>query len=210
MDERKVSTLENFWRMGRSAADAAWALQLPLEEVQRFYDALNARRQVVLKEIKRLRARVASLLVLLSLSLCASGAMAQTVSPVITELASKGTKPVTGSFTITNPGLVSITAVVEQPQSMTFTNGKPLFQPLDSGTTLELSQQSARIGARQSAQFWYKLTCRTKPCALTVYATITGAHVSNGMAIAIHLPHIIYVCEKQKNCRANIIKGEKP
>lgn len=138
------------------------------------------------------------------------GLSAQTVSPVIVELSAKGSKSFSGSFSVNNPGVTPITAVVEAPRSMIFANGKPTLKPLGPGVTLDLSQQSAKVGAKQSATFWYTLKCATKPCAVTVFTTISGPHAANGMSVAIHLPHVIYGCEKQKNCRKSVIAGGRP
>jgi hypothetical protein len=138
------------------------------------------------------------------------GVSAQTVAPVIVELSARGNKSFSGSFTVNNPGITPITAVIEVPQSMVFTNGKPTLKSLEPGVTLDLSQQSAKVGARQSAQFWYTLKCAAKPCAVMLFTTISGPHAANGMSVAIHLPHVIYACEKQKNCRKTVISGGKP
>jgi hypothetical protein len=147
--------------------------------------------------------------VIFILCLFPHGLSAQTVSPVIVELSAKGTKSFSGSFSVNNPGVTPITAVVESPQSMIFANGKPTLKPLDVGTTVELSQQSAKVGAKQSATFWYSLKCAAKPCAVMLFTTISGPHAASGMSVAIHLPHVIYGCEKQKNCRKSVIAGGK-
>jgi hypothetical protein len=141
------------------------------------------------------------------------GVSAQTISPVIVELGAKGTKPFNGSFTVSNPGLTPLTVVVEKPQSLVFTsaNGKPSLVPLVAGVRVDLSQQSAKIGAKQSAEFWYTIRCASKPCAVVIFSTLTsGQHTAQGMSIALHLPAIIYACEKQKSCRASVIAGVKP
>jgi hypothetical protein len=144
--------------------------------------------------------------VIFVLCLFPHGVSAQTVSPVIVELGAKGTKAFQGSFTVNNPGLTPLTVVVERPQSMTFSNGKPKLGPLASGVSVELSQQSAKVGAKQSATFWYTLKCDAKPCAVAIFSTLTnGLHVSSGLSVALHMPTVIYACQKQKNCRKQII-----
>jgi len=128
---------------------------------------------------------------------------AQTISPVISEY---GGKKVSGSFTITNNGLTPLTVVIEPPQTLAFENGQPRLGPLDPAVHLTLAEMSAKIGAKQQHQFDYKLTCDARPCAVTIYTTITGPHTASGLAVAIHLPHTLYFCEKQKGCRAQVLK----
>jgi hypothetical protein len=145
------------------------------------------------------------------LLLCATGARAQTISPVITEVSAKPGKSISGSFQIRNDGLVPFVAVIEKPQSLAFVNGKPNLQSLVPTTTLELSEMSARIGAKQSHEFAYRLRCETLPCSTVIYTVITGSHLDSGMQIALHLPSTIYACPKAKNCRASVIgSGGKP
>ncbi len=207
MNQSKDEQVKNFWRFHRPASDAARALGLPLAQVEAIYEASTVSqnyREALLKVVtQRLKVLVVLLLAVPLLH-------AQTVSPVIVELSSKKAKPVTGSFTITNNSLVPITVVVEPPQSLTFPDGKPSVGTLAPTVHVELSEQSARVGAKQQHNFYYKLQCDSRPCALVVYTTIMGSHAQKGLAVAIHLPHVVYLCEKQKNCRAQVTKGGKP
>ncbi len=165
------------------------------------------------EETKRKISAVAAVIFIFIFWLIPHAVLAQTVSPVITELGAKGTKPFNGSFTVNNPGLTPLTVVVEKPQSLVFASGKakPSLVALASGVSVELSQQSAKIGAKQSAEFWYTLRCATKPCAVVIFSTLTsGQHTQTGMSVALHMPAVIYACERQKNCRASVVKGGKP
>jgi len=130
---------------------------------------------------------------------------AQTISPVVSEY---GGKKVSGSFTVTNNGLVPLTAVVERPQTLAFENGQPRLGPLAATTHLELGEMSARVGAKQSHSFSYRLACDAQPCAVTIYTTITGPHAASGLAVAIHLPHVAYLCHKSKGCRSSVVNGK--
>jgi len=184
---------DHIWR------DKSWPLGVRLSA---FHEVWALKRNV--------RRRTLAAAVLFLIWLFPPGVSAQTVAPVIVELSAKGSKSFSGSFSVNNPGVTPITAVVETPQSMSFANGKPTLKPLDAGTTLDLSQQSAKVGAKQSATFWYTLKCSQKPCAVIVFTTISGPHAASGMSVALHIPHVIYGCEKQKNCRKSVIAGSKP
>ena len=130
---------------------------------------------------------------------------AQTISPVVSEY---GGKKASGSFTVTNNALVPLTVVVEPPQSLSFINGKPHLGALDPTVHLTLEEMSAKVGAKQSHEFSYKLECDTQPCAVTIYTTITGPHTASGLAVAIHLPHVSYLCDKSKGCRSSMVNGK--
>jgi hypothetical protein len=199
MNELKIEQVKNFWRFHRPARDAAQALNVSLAEVEAIYEAMDSWRNHREALLKVLTKRLKVLLVLLLLT---ATAHSQTISPVTSEY---GGKKAVGSFSIRNDGLIPITAVVEPPQSLSVINGKLQLRPTDHGVYLTLAEMSARIGAKQSHQFDYKLTCDVKPCAVATFVTITGPHATNGLAVAIHLPHTAYFCQKQKGCRASII-----
>jgi len=205
MNEGNRETIANFWRFHRPPEAAAKALNIPLAQVEEIFAQLTAAQNLRDARLKVLAKRLSVLLaVLLAIPLV----NAQTISPVITELASKNSKPVSSSFTVRNDGVVPLAVVVESPQSMTFENGTPRLGPLAPTVHVELSEQSAKIGAKQQHEFGYKLRCDAFPCALTIYTTITGPHTSSGIAVAIHLPHVIYFCEKAKGCRARVLGGK--
>jgi hypothetical protein len=129
---------------------------------------------------------------------------AQTISPVVTE--TKGPR-VRGEFSVTNNQLIPM-AVQVQPYSMTSNaNGKPSYRTLDPGVDIKLDSNSARLGPRQTYIFGFEIKCATLPCVVDFDATLTGLHTKDGLAIAIHVPSVYYVCEKAKDCRANVRKG---
>jgi hypothetical protein len=173
-------------------------------EVQKIYQQLDEahERAQVIKQ-KRL-------LVLLLLIICwwPGRASAQTISPVSQEYGGKSGKAITGSFSVTNNGIVPITAVVQRPQSLTFINGQPHLKALDPTVHVEIDQQSARLGARQSHSFAYRITTDQLPQAITFFTVLTRTVARRdlgGVQFAISLPSTAYLCEKQKGCRATII-----
>ncbi len=84
-------------------------------------------------------------------------------------------------------------------------DGKSAIRPLDPGIHIQLDSMSAKIGAKQQHEFAYKVKCDTLPCWGTFNASISGAHVSNGIGVVMIVPHTFYVCQdKQTGCRDRI------
>jgi hypothetical protein len=145
---------------------------------------------------------------LVLLTLLALPGHAQTISPVSQEYGSKSGKAITGSFTITNNSVVPMTAVVQHPQSLTFVNGQPHLAALAPGVHVELNAQSARLGAKQTHTFNYRITTDQLPQAITFFATLTRTverRDLGGIQVAISLPSTAYLCEKQKGCRSRVL-----
>ena len=193
MEANKVELVKNFWRLGRDEKECASILALSLEEVRKIYEQQNVHRETLMRTITRLRGTV-----VLLLSLLACGSLrAQTISPVISEAQIK--KSYTSNFTVTNSGVTPLVAVVE-------IRGLKLA-PLSPNVHVELSQMSAKIGAKQSYNFWYRITCDVTPCVVTFNVALSGVHTDTGIAIVIHIPSSVYLCQKAKGCRASILGG---
>ena len=127
---------------------------------------------------------------------------AQMISPLTQE--AKGPRA-RGEITITNQGLVPM-AVVLEAATLSATNGKPTYVPLH-GVQLKLSEQSARLGPKQTRMISYDAKCDQLPCAFTVFAKFVQGHTAQGIAVAIHLPSTMYVCEKKKGCRESTLRS---
>jgi hypothetical protein len=135
--------------------------------------------------------------------LTASPLFAQvTLTPVTSECG----KNCSGQFMVTDNGLAP-TVLTINLQSLTVANGRPVFAPLPSTAHVELSEMSARVGGKQSHMFAYKVHCDVMPCVVAMWMTAMSGHTDSGLAMALHIPHIAYVCEKQKNCRLNTLRG---
>jgi len=132
----------------------------------------------------------------------AGTAFGQQISPITQE--AKGPRA-RGEIIVTNNGLVPL-AVVLEPATLTGANGKPSVTPLH-GVTLKLSEQSARLGPKQSRVISYDARCDQLPCAFTVFAKFVQGHTDQGVAIAIHLPSTVYVCEKKNGCRERVLRS---
>jgi hypothetical protein len=127
---------------------------------------------------------------------------AQGIAPIITEY---GHGKANGSFIVMNGFLEPVSVVIQEYSFSVNPDGKSQLRPLDPGIHIQLDSMSARIGAKQQHEFAYKVKCETLPCWGTFNASISGAHVSNGMGLIMVVPHTFYVCEdKQKGCRDRI------
>lgn len=142
-------------------------------------------------------------LLLIALCLISGFAHGQTVSPVIVE--SRGPR-VKGEVTFSNDQLVPLSLVIE-PKTVKVVSGVPLYLHLESGVSVKLDTSSARLGPRQRFVVGYEIQCAAMPCAVSLQGTFTGLHTRDGLAIALHLPHVVYICAKQKGCRDEVRKS---
>jgi hypothetical protein len=144
---------------------------------------------------------------ILYLAVLAYAASAQTISPVVVE---GGGSKAQGSFTVTNNGLLPAAVTVEAHTLDLRTN---TALPLAPTTHVELSQTSARLGAKQNFTFNYIIKCDAMPCVVQFQAGMmtamhAGPGVGQGLAVRIVLPHVVYLCqEKGKGCRDRVRKA---
>lgn len=130
-------------------------------------------------------------LVLLAL-LAGIDAHAQTISPVIVEYQGKAS----GRFQVVNDSDVPLAVVLEPESFKVDSQGQPTFFPLDPNVHLELSTTSFRLAAHQTYIVFYKASAASLPAWFTIYATITGKRTTQGIQLAIHLPHTVYLLGK--------------
>ena len=136
------------------------------------------------------------------LLLVAPALHAQGIAPIITEY---GHGKANGSFTVTNNFLQPVSVVIQEYSFSVNPDGKSKIRPLDPGIHIKLDSMSAKIGAKQQHEFGYKVKCDTLPCWGTFNASISGAHVSNGLGLVMIVPHTFYICpDKQTECRNRI------
>lgn len=122
----------------------------------------------------------------------------QTVSPVIVECNQK----CSGEFTVTNGGITPLTVTVEAYSFSLAADGTSKLRKLDTTVDVQLDQMSARVGPKADHTFGYKLRCDAPPCLVTLYAGMVVGRTSDGMALRVLLPHVIYADEKAKGARA--------
>ena len=126
---------------------------------------------------------------------------AQTISPIISEYG----RNAKGSFTVANSSVQPMVVTVSiNSFNLDPSNGKSIYRPLDTSTRVSLSEMSARVGPKQQHQFFYRVQCETLPCQVVFFAGMIVGRTPSGIGVRIVLPHVVYTCESQKNCRANI------
>jgi hypothetical protein len=140
---------------------------------------------------------------LIVLGLIGNAAAAQTVSPLIAEFGKK----ISGDFTVSNNALTPQAVTIEAFSFGADKDGKPIYRALDSGIAVRLSETSARLGPKASRSIHYQITCVAYPCEVAIFADFVGLHTTNGIALSIHVPHVVYACEKVKGCRALVRKS---
>ena len=126
----------------------------------------------------------------------------QTLSPLNAECGKK----CSGEFSITNNGVVPLVVTVE-PYSFSFMNGKPTFQKIDGVAEVHLNALSTRVSPKQTYVFDYRVKCIQFPCSVGFAAGMTVGHTDEGMALRIVLNHVVYSCEKARNCRVSVLKA---
>ena len=146
------------------------------------------------------RIAVPALLVFLS-----AIAQAQTVSPIISEYHGSKAK---GEFTVSNGSTGSFHAIILASSFDVDKDGNPRFRPLDPSIHLRLDSQSNTIGARQAHTYFYEVTCDKEPCWLSIYAVVGLGRAATpnggGINVSVRLPHTVYLCEREKNCRDHV------
>jgi len=152
--------------------------------------------------VKRILFNIIALIIVLFVVLAAA-AVAQTISPITQEAKGPHAR---GEITVTNQGVVPLAVVLEPASLLSAANGKPTYGPL-RGVALKLSEQSARLGPKQTRTISYDAKCDQLPCAFTVFAKFMQGHTAQGIAVAVHLPSSVYVCEKKKGCRESTLRG---
>ena len=139
-------------------------------------------------------------LVLFELLFLGLSVSAQTVSPVIVECGKK----CSGAFSVTNNGLTPLAVTVEARSFSMDTQGHATYRTLDEAADLKLDEGSARIGPKGIHTFSYQLKCSAVPCSVTLLSSMVVGHTADGILVRVQLPHTVYACEKQKDCRKSV------
>ena len=130
----------------------------------------------------------------------ASGIFAQTVAPLVSEYGKKAS----GSFKIQNNTLQPVAVTVEA-YSFSLDKDGQHFRKLDDTVHVTLSQSSARLSPMEIHEFNYKVTCAAMPCMVSFQTGMVVGHTTDGLQVRLILPHAVYLCEKQKNCRQDVL-----
>lgn len=127
-------------------------------------------------------------------------AMGQTLSPLVVECGPK----CRGSFVVSNESVRPMATVIEPLSFSLGPDGKTVYRVLDSTVKVNLNEYSARIGPKDNREFDYEIICSQAPCLVALRAEMNLGHTDTGLEVRGLIPHIIYQCEKSKNCRKNI------
>lgn len=125
----------------------------------------------------------------------------QTISPVVVEYQQKAN----GRFQVRNDSDVPLAVVLEPESFRVDSKGNPTFLPLDPSIHLELSTASFRLAPHQTYMVFYKATADHLPAWFTIYATVTGKRTEQGIELAIHLPHTVYLMTKKPLARSSVV-----
>ena len=135
----------------------------------------------------------------LSVLLCGTFALAQTVSPLIDENVVKGPgKKAKGKIEYVNDSLQPLTVTLDTQSFTVFETGEMLYRPLDPGIHVKFSATSFRIPPKQNYFVFYEASADTVPAWFVVYATFAGyqERTEEGLKIQLLLPHTVYLLPK--------------
>jgi hypothetical protein len=128
-------------------------------------------------------------------------ANAQEVNPLVVECGHK----CAGQFTVSNT-MVEPLAVTVQPFSFSLSpKGETLFHKgLDAGVVVDMREMSTRLGPQSSHTFDYTVRCGQPPCLVALVAGMAMRPNNNGLVVRLVIPHIVYACERSKDCRKSV------
>lgn len=129
---------------------------------------------------------------------------AQAVSPPIVELPQSAKS--SGTLLLTNESIFPLVAVVDVRGFTVDSLGTLRDVPLDtSRVKVKLSQLSARLAARQQLTLFYEVQKTDDgPLWLQIMSAFSGGRASNGLALRIELPHVIYMYQKAALVAADV------
>jgi len=128
---------------------------------------------------------------------------AQTIRPVISEYTAKVAK---GSIELVNPGLTTLTVIVEPKSFSVSETGDITYRPLDRTIQLKLSAMSFQIPPQQSYFIFYEARAEALPAWFVIYASIGGFRKNSaGMNIRLDLPHTVYILPKHSVEKSDIL-----
>ena len=129
------------------------------------------------------------------LLLFSSGALGQTVRPLINEL----NNPAKGRVEYVNDGLIPLNVVLEAKSFSVSESGEISYRPLDANIHLRLSTTSFRIQPKQTYYVFYEASSDQSPTWFVIYAAFSGFsfRTAQGMNVRLELPHTVYLLPKQ-------------
>ena len=131
-----------------------------------------------------------------------TGAIAQTVRPVISELGN----PAKGRVEYVNDSLTPLNVVLEAKSFTVSEQGELSYRPLDPSIHLKLSATSFRIQPKQTYYVFYEASAPPSPTWFVIYASFSGFpfRTAEGMNVRLQLPHTVYLLPKQRVEKADV------
>jgi hypothetical protein len=131
-----------------------------------------------------------------------TGAMAQTVRPVISELGN----PAKGRVEYVNDSDTPLNVVLEAKSFTVSEKGEAEYRPLDPNIHLKLSATSFRIQPKQTFYVFYEASAPPNPTWFVIYASFSGFafRTAQGMNVRLQLPHTVYLLPKQRPEKADV------
>ena len=127
-------------------------------------------------------------------------AHAQTVAPTVAEFHKKAN----GQFQVRNNTVTPLVVVISMSEFHR-ENGQQITTPLSSNIHVELNEMSARLAPLSTHTFSYKATCDSLPCGFAFYSRFSGAHVSEGVGVALWVPSSVCICaDSVKGCHERV------
>lgn len=138
-------------------------------------------------------------------TVCSLPAKSQQISPLVEEYSKKAR----GTFLLTNNTVQPLAVTIEARSFSVDKAGKHL-RPLDSTTHLQLSETSTRLAPKETHEVNYKIRCDAYPCLVTFLSGMVVGHTKGDkdhpvFQVRLILEHVVYMCEKQKGCRASVL-----
>ena len=127
---------------------------------------------------------------------------AQSVTPPIAEYQERARS----SFRLSNETLYPLNVVLDVHGFRVTEQGEVVEAPLDTTRLhLKLSAMSFRIPPRGSYTVFYEATADSLPAWFNIVSALTGARTDNGINVRILLPHVVYLNQKQRLERRDVV-----
>lgn len=144
-------------------------------------------------------------LTMVILAVLASLSHAQTISPVWNECKVK----CSGEFSVINNSVQPMTVTIEPHMFAFGADGKATMTPIDPAVVeVKLAETSARLSPQETHAFEYRVKCLKTPCMVTFLSGMVIGHTKEGMAVRLVLNSSLYVCDREKGCRAGLIPSD--
>src|SRR5438477_6059766 len=132
----------------------------------------------------------------------ATGAVTQTVRPLINELSN----PAKGRVEYVNDSLTPLNVVLEAKSFSVSETGEISYRPLEANIHLKLSTTSFRIQPQQTYYVFYEASTEPSPAWFVIYANFSGFpfRTAQGMNVRLQLPHTVYLLPKQQAEKADV------